>query len=199
MPEDLDRGHPARGGAGRDGARLPGQGDDGRGTLVSDDMMIGIVRERLSRPDAQRASSSTGSRARWRRPRRSTRCSPTAAAAHRRRDSVPEEELVRRLATRGACAWTAGTMPPADDGRELPASAAAAARAAQRRRQRRGAAAAEGLHARHRAAGGLLPRRPTFRWSNGAPGARHGRGGPRRASRARAGRARAAGRAGAPA
>ena len=43
-----------------------------RGELVSDDVMIGIVRERLDRPDARAGSSSTGFRGRSRRPRRST-------------------------------------------------------------------------------------------------------------------------------
>ena len=44
-----------------------------RGELVSDDVMIGIVRERLERPDALAGSCSTGFRGPSRRPRRSTR------------------------------------------------------------------------------------------------------------------------------
>ena len=44
-----------------------------RGELVSDDVMIGIVRERLDGPTRGAGSCSTGFRARWRRRRRSTR------------------------------------------------------------------------------------------------------------------------------
>ena len=39
-----------------------------RGELVSDDVMIGIVTERLGRPDVAPGSCSTGFRAPWRRP-----------------------------------------------------------------------------------------------------------------------------------
>ena len=54
-PEDLDRRHPARGGA-RPGTEigLRAKAIMDRGELVSDDVMIGIVRERLERPDARR-------------------------------------------------------------------------------------------------------------------------------------------------
>ena len=45
------------------------------GALVSDDLMIGIIHDRLAKPDAQRASSSTASRGRSSRPRSSTRSS----------------------------------------------------------------------------------------------------------------------------
>ena len=46
--EDLDRRHPARGGAGRHAARQRrAKATDGRRRLVSDDVMIGIVQERL--------------------------------------------------------------------------------------------------------------------------------------------------------
>ena len=42
-----------------------------RGDLVSDDIIIGLVKERIQQPDcADAASSSTASRARSRRPRR---------------------------------------------------------------------------------------------------------------------------------
>ena len=43
-----------------------------RGELVSDDVMIGIVRSGSTAPTRGAGSSSTGFRARWRRPRRST-------------------------------------------------------------------------------------------------------------------------------
>ena len=44
-----------------------------RGELVNDDVMIGVVRERLDRVRCARTgSSSTDFRAPWRRPRRST-------------------------------------------------------------------------------------------------------------------------------
>jgi adenylate kinase len=46
------------------------------GGLVSDDIVIGIVADRIEEPMPRRASSSTASRARWPRPRRSTRCCP---------------------------------------------------------------------------------------------------------------------------
>jgi len=45
------------------------------GGLVSDDIVIGIVAERIDRPDARPASSSTASRAPSPRPKPSTRCS----------------------------------------------------------------------------------------------------------------------------
>ena len=40
------------------------------GALVSDDIIIGLVKERIAKPTAPRASSSTASRAPSRRPRR---------------------------------------------------------------------------------------------------------------------------------
>ena len=49
-----------------------------RGELVSDEVMIGIVRERLERPTRWAGSSSTGFRGRSRRPRRSTGSWPAA-------------------------------------------------------------------------------------------------------------------------
>ena len=74
------------------------------GNLVGDDVMIGIVGERLDRPDARaRASCSTASRAR----------SAQATALDGMIDGrgplvvldivVPEDVLVRRLATRRIC------------------------------------------------------------------------------------------------
>src|SRR5437667_7358204 len=50
-----------------------------QGLLVPDDLVIGIVAERLDAADCQGASCSTASRAPWRRRRRSTRCSRAAA------------------------------------------------------------------------------------------------------------------------
>jgi adenylate kinase len=62
------------------------QGDHGCGELVSDEIVIGIVAERIDASrTAPRASSSTAFRARSRRPRRWTRCSPRRACARRRR------------------------------------------------------------------------------------------------------------------
>ena len=72
--EDLDRRHPARGGAGGHARSACGpRRSMDRGELVSDDVMIGIVRERLDAAGRGAAgSSSTGFRGRCRRPRRST-------------------------------------------------------------------------------------------------------------------------------
>ena len=46
-----------------------------RGELVPDDVVVGIIADRMDKPDAQRASSSMAFRAPWRRRRRSTGCS----------------------------------------------------------------------------------------------------------------------------
>ena len=50
-----------------------------RGEYVPDGVMVRMVGERLHEPDARRGSSSTGSRARCRRPGRSTSCSARRA------------------------------------------------------------------------------------------------------------------------
>ena len=50
------------------------------GELVSDEIVLGLIRERLGRPDAARASSSTATRATSPRPARSTSCSPSSAS-----------------------------------------------------------------------------------------------------------------------
>ena len=50
--EDLDRRHPARGGARGTDIGLRAKAIMDRGELVGDDVMIGIVRERLERNDA---------------------------------------------------------------------------------------------------------------------------------------------------
>ena len=71
-----------------------------RGELVSDDLIIGIVKERLPRPDAGAGSCSTGFRGRCRRPMRSTRCSAARGPVIVVEMQVPDEELVRRV--RGA-------------------------------------------------------------------------------------------------
>ena len=75
-PAALDRRHAARGRRGRHAGRPQGQGGHGAGELVSDDIVVGIVAERIDRPTPGRASSSTASRARSPRPKPSTRCSP---------------------------------------------------------------------------------------------------------------------------
>ena len=75
-----------------------------RGELVGDDVMIGIVRERLERPDAQR-------RVRARRVSAHGGAGGGARPDHGRARGplivvdivVPEDELVRRLATRRIC------------------------------------------------------------------------------------------------
>ena len=116
--EDLDRRHPAGGGARR--ARSSGCGRKAimdRGELVSDDVMIGIVRERLDRPDAdgrlhpRRVSADGG-----------------AGAGARRHDERPRAARSWSTSTcrrrswcggwpRGSCAAQCGanaTAPPAE-------------------------------------------------------------------------------------
>ena len=76
------------------------------GDLVPDDLIVAHG----GRPPARRttprtASSSTGSRARWTRPRRWTSCSPSSG---RRVTAallidVPDEEVIRRLSGRRVC------------------------------------------------------------------------------------------------
>ena len=56
-----------------------------QGALVPDDVVIGLVDERLARPDAGAAATSwTASRARWPRRRPSTRSWPDSAGARPR-------------------------------------------------------------------------------------------------------------------
>ena len=87
------------------------------GDLVGDDVMIGIVRERLTAPTRAAGSCSTGFRARWRRPRRSTGCIDGRGPLVVVDIVVPEDVLVRRLAARRICGncgvnaaveWTVG-------------------------------------------------------------------------------------------
>ena len=75
-----------------------------RGELVPDELMIALIRERLAAGRrARRASSSTASRARSRRPRRSTRCSREIGRDARRRASCSRSPTrSRRERLRGA-------------------------------------------------------------------------------------------------
>jgi adenylate kinase len=74
------------------------------GSLVSDEIMIGVVRERLGRPDAQRGFVLDGF------PRTVTQANALDQMVDGRGPiiaivlSVPEHELVRRLAVRRVCA-----------------------------------------------------------------------------------------------
>jgi adenylate kinase len=74
------------------------------GSLVSDEIMIGVVRERLGRPDAQRGFVLDGF------PRTVTQANALDHMVDGRGPiiaivlSVPEHELVRRLAVRRVCA-----------------------------------------------------------------------------------------------
>ena len=108
--------------------------------------MIGIVRERLARPDAAAGSCSTGSRARWRRPRRSTRCSTIGAPLVVVDIEVPEDDAGRPADARGgsaaSCGWNAA--PGADGVRQVRRRAGAAAR----RRRRRSCASGCSVYAR---------------------------------------------------
>ena len=56
-----------------------------RGDLVPDDVIVGVIAERIDGRRPRTASSSMASRAPSRRPRRSTRSSPSSAARSRRR------------------------------------------------------------------------------------------------------------------
>ena len=129
-----------------------------RGELVSDDVMIGIVTERLGRPDAERGFVLDGF----------PRTVAQAAALDRLMDGrdplivldivVPESELARRLGTRMICE-DCGTNA---DGTEKPRRALRPLRrpadAARGRQQRRGARAVQDLPARDQAAGRVLSR-----------------------------------------
>jgi adenylate kinase len=91
-----------------------------RGELVSDDLIIGIVRERLSRPDAERGFVLDGF----------PRTVPQARALDEMVNGrgtviaveiqVPDEELVRRVVSRRVCSSCQRTVSAFDaDGREL--------------------------------------------------------------------------------
>ena len=111
-----------------------------RGALVPDDVVVASSPSGSSSPMRARASSSTASRARCRRPRRSTACWPSGARA-RRRD--------RAQGRRGRAGQAHRKPDRRDEG---------ARRAAARRRQSRGSAqAACGLSRADRAADRLLP------------------------------------------
>ena len=100
-----------------------------QGQLVSDEIIVGVVRERLAQAGrGARASCSTASRARCRRPRRST----TIVAG---RDplvvvdiAVADEELIRRLTSRrvcGQCGSNADVPAPGRAGADACAGSAA--------------------------------------------------------------------------
>jgi adenylate kinase len=80
------------------------------GALVPDDVMVGLIAERLRQPDAAAASSSTAFRARSRRPRRSTACSRTWG---RSLDAVVYFDVPRPSCCDGS---PAGALPPVPDG-----------------------------------------------------------------------------------
>jgi adenylate kinase len=85
------------------------------GRLVSDDVMIGIVRDRLGRSDAQRGFVLDGF------PRTVAQAKALEPLMEGRGPLVvvdivvPEDELVRRLATRRICGQCGANAPP-DDG-----------------------------------------------------------------------------------
>ena len=124
--EDLDRRHPARGGAGGIAARQHrAEATMDAGHLVSDDVMIGIVGERLERADARRGFVLDGF----------PRTVDQATALDRMMDGRGAAGRARHRGAGGRAA-----APP----RDAPASAAAAAstrRSTGRRRARSAAAA----------------------------------------------------------
>ena len=72
---------------------------------MPDEVVIGIIRERLAEPDTAAGFMLDGFPRTLAQARRSTRCSPAPAARSRLvlLIDVPEEELVQRLAGRRAC------------------------------------------------------------------------------------------------
>ena len=75
-----------------------------RGELVPDEMTLALVMERLASPTHGMASSWTGSRARGRRPRRSTSGWPRGRHLDRVINLVvPDDVLLARLSGRWLC------------------------------------------------------------------------------------------------
>ena len=157
-----------------------------RGELVSDDVMIGIVRERLERPDALGGFVLDGF------PRTVAQASALDAIMDGRDPLivvdivVPEAELVRRLGSRMICADCGANAGDAAEGRGgagAPARPAGRTVPRQRRRCRRcggplvqrtddnDAVVLERLKVYHRQTEPLVEyyrQRPTFRSVNGA-------------------------------
>ena len=133
------------------------------GNLVGDDIMIGIVQERLDRDDARSGFVLDGF----------PRTVVQATALDRMVDGrgplvvldivVPEDVLVRRLATRRICSKCGSNAAPQWNGRLR--EVRRRARHARGRRDRHRARAAEGVPAADQAARRVLPPRPSFRRS----------------------------------
>ena len=143
--------------AARDAARAGRSSRSSRaGELVPDELTVALIRERLAEADARRrASCSTASRATWRRPRRSTRCSreigrgldailffdlPDEVATERMLEARRRGEPPRRHARGDRRA--ARDLPRADgaDRRALPGHRASSCRCTPSRHDRRGLA-----------------------------------------------------------
>ena len=131
-----------------------------RGDLIGDDIVIGIVRERLALPDTAQGFILDGF------PRTVAQAAALDAIMAGRDPlivvdiAVAEGELVRRLASRrvcGSCGLNADGRRGA--GQHVPA-VRRHAQAARRRRRIGRARPAEGLPPEHRAAHRLLPRAP---------------------------------------
>ena len=138
-----------------------------QGQLVSDEIIVGVVRERLAKPDAAAGFLLDGFPRTVPQARRSTRSWTDATPLVVVDIAVPDEELIRRLTSRRVCSQcgTNADVPvPLDRlgaSEQVEACRCAQVRrgadAASRRPRRGDSGAAAGLRAGHAAAGRLLP------------------------------------------
>ena len=140
------------------------------GALVPDEIVIGIIADRIDAPDAQAGSFSTASRARWRRPRR---CEELLVRKGLKLDAVlelavDEGALVDRMRKRADETSAAGGAVRADDNPESFKTRLDAYRARRPRCRRITPKRSElTKDRRHGADRRLSPRRSIGRWAAG--------------------------------
>ena len=141
------------------------------GRLVGDDIIIGVVRERLSRPDAQPGFVLDGF------PRTVPQAEALDAVMAGRDPlvivdiAVPDEELVRRLTSRRVCGECGANAPVPSPGEAIPSRCARCGGALTQRADDREEVIRERLHVYGRETYPLIEyyrERPTFRRVDGA-------------------------------